>query len=55
VKALRFDTAQPSMLAPTWGFTEHTRIIPEPLYWMHRDLLELGMLRIEQPVVFAHR
>ena len=34
---------------------KHPRIIAQRLRRMHSDLLELRMLRIDQPVVLIHR
>ncbi len=43
------------MLSPARGLAKHARIIAERLCSINYYLLELGVLRIDQPVVLPHR
>src|SRR6202035_5592425 len=43
-----------SMLAPARGLAKHARIIAEGLCSINYYLLELGVLRIDQPVILPY-
>ncbi len=49
------DRRQRSMLPPPPAPPEHPRIVTQRLRCSRRNLLELRMLRIDQPVVLIHR
>ena len=42
------------MFPPARGFPEHARIVAERLHLIDGDLLEIGMLGIDQEVGFVH-